>query len=170
MLAKIKILLSEDSMNSEIAISSHLRSLGYAVVCRQRDGQVIADAIRTEMPDIVIMEATMPRVDAVDIMKKIKAEVYKTPKFIVATAYNQQHLDGQLISAGADLIIRKPYDSGALADRIKALSADIRGKDMNPSETEDEFNMEVIVTDIIHQIGVPAHIKGYHYLREAILL
>lgn len=170
MSAKLKILISEDSSSTELALASHLRSEGFIVSCKSHDGIPLFDAIKTELPDIVIMEASFQQVSAVDIMNKVKREMFRNPKFIISTAYNQPSFDNQLIEAGVTFIVRKPYDLEMLVGKVKELVSDEQTDILINGKSEEDYNLEIIITDIIHQIGVPAHIKGYHYLREAIML
>ena len=121
---KIKILIGDDTAQYGVSCASSLRNLGFFVITRPKDGLIIYEAIKNETPDVVIIEAVMPNLDAIELIKKIQDSSYKKPQFIVTSSYENSFIDP---------------------------------------------NLEIIVTDIIHQIGVPAHIKGYHYLREAII-
>ncbi len=167
---KIKILIGDDSAQYGVNCASSLRAMGFFVITRPKDGLVIFDAIKNEVPDVVILEAVMPGLDAIELIKKLKASSYKNPLFIVTSPYENSFIEQQVMSAGASYFMLKPFDVKVLGERIKAMldidtdiSADMKvAKKANP-------NLEIIVTDIIHQIGVPAHIKGYHYLREAII-
>ena len=111
--------------------------------------------------------------DAIALIKKIMASSYKKPFFIVTSAYENAFIEQQVMQAGASYFMIRPFDVKMLGERIKALldiDSDISGSAPVSSRAGAHPNLEIIVTDIIHQIGVPAHIKGYHYLREAIML
>lgn len=170
MLNKIKILIADDSVESGIACANYLRSNGLNVITRPKDGLVIFDTIKHESPDIVIMDAVIPHLDAIDLMKRVKASVYKKPYYIISTAYDHPFLEKQLMENGASMILLKPFELKTLYERIVSLSKMVFTEGIKIEKENEEQDMEIIVTDIIHQIGVPAHIKGYHYLREAILL
>ena len=168
---KIKILIGDDSAQYGVFCASSLRSMGFFVITRQKDGMVIYDAIKNEQPDIVITDAVMPSLDAIELIKKIGASSYKKPMFIVTSAYENAFIESQVMAAGASYFMLKPFDIKMLGDRIKAMldiDTDI-GAGSQAVHKKGSPNLEIIVTDIIHQIGVPAHIKGYHYLREAII-
>ena len=168
---KIKILIGDDSAQYGVFCASSLRSMGFFVITRQKDGMVIYDAIKNEQPDIVITDAVMPSLDAIELIKKIGAPSYKKPMFIVTSAYENAFIESQVMAAGASYFMLKPFDIKMLGDRIKAMldiDTDI-GAGSQAVHKKGSPNLEIIVTDIIHQIGVPAHIKGYHYLREAII-
>ena len=171
MTGKIKILIGDDSAQYGIFCASSLRSVGFFVITRQKDGMVIYDAIKNEQPDVVIIDAVMPGLDGIELIKKIMASSYKKPMFIVTSAYENAFIENQVMNAGASYFMLKPFDVKMLGDRIKSMldiDTDINSDNVR-SQQKGSPNLEIIVTDIIHQIGVPAHIKGYHYLREAIM-
>ncbi len=168
---KIKILIGDDSAQYGVSCASSLRSMGFFVITRPKDGLTIFDAIRNESPDVVIIEAVMPNLDAIELIKKMQASSYKKPQFIVTSSYENAFIEQQVMLAGASYFMLKPFDVKMLGERIKAMldiDSDITS-DMTFTKGKGNPNLEIIVTDIIHQIGVPAHIKGYHYLREAII-
>ncbi|MFT3951639.1 MAG: sporulation transcription factor Spo0A [Oscillospiraceae bacterium] len=164
---KVKILIGDDSAEYGVACANTLRSMGFYVLARPKDGLILFDAIKNEMPDVVIVEAVMPNLDAVELIKKVKASAYKKPTFIVSSPYDNPFMERQVMENGAAYFMLKPFDMKVLADRINALMG--TGFDPDHAGAKPVANLDVIVTDIIHQIGVPAHIKGYHYLREAII-
>lgn len=171
MTGKIKILIGDDSAQYGVFCASSLRSVGFFVITRQKDGMVIYDAIKNEQPDVVIIDAVMPGLDGIELIKKIMASSYKKPMFIVTSAYENAFIENQVMNAGASYFMLKPFDVKMLGDRIKSMldiDTDISSDNIR-SQKRSSPNLEIIVTDIIHQIGVPAHIKGYHYLREAIM-
>ncbi len=164
---KVKILIGDDSVEYGVACANALRSMGFYVLARPKDGLVLFDAIKNEMPDVVILEAVMPNLDAVELIKKVHASAYKKPKFIVSSPYDNPFMERQVMENGAAFFMLKPFDMKVLADRVNALMG--IGYETESGGRKPVANLDVIVTDIIHQIGVPAHIKGYHYLREAII-
>lgn len=168
---KIKILIGDDSAQYGVSCASSLRSMGFFVITRQKDGLVIYDAIKNEQPDVVIIDAVMPSLDAIELIRKTQDRAEKKPLFIVTSAYENSFIENQVMNAGASYFMLKPFDVKILGDRIKAMlniDSDITS-DSTFKRGKPNPNLEIIVTDIIHQIGVPAHIKGYHYLREAII-
>ena len=169
---KIKILIGDDTAQYGVSCAASLRNLGFFVITRPKDGMVIFDAIRNEGPEVVMIDAVMPNLDAIELIKKVMASGYKKPMFIVTSAYENAFIEQQVMSAGASYFMLKPFDVKVLGERIKmmlGIDCDISGDLPFSSSARQNPNLEIIVTDIIHQIGVPAHIKGYHYLREAII-
>lgn len=163
MKTKTKILLCENGMNGESVSAATLRNNGFIVTTRQKDGNEAIDAIKDERPDIVIVDAEMQGANAESVIGRIKADMIVPPKFIVITSYGQLEEEERFMRIGASEVIKKPFGIQTLVEKAISVSKEIGNE-------KSEINMEVIVTEIIHQIGVPAHIKGYHYLREAIVI
>lgn len=158
---KIKVLIGDDSALTGVSTANKLRERGMYAYTRRKDSDVIVESIRNDMPDVAVLDITAQNGDAVTIMKKVREMGGKFPAFIITSAYDNEFIERQVMENGASKFLLKPYDaddlfcaiSSALGDKANSLSDD----------------MEIIVTDMIHQLGVPAHIKGYHYLRTAIL-
>lgn len=158
MVNKVKVLIGDDSVEYGIACASTLRGQGMYVMTRPKDGTALLETIKSDAPDVVVM-------DAIELMKKVQASGGKRPQFIVTSAYDNPFIEKQVMQGGAAYFMLKPFEISALGERITSLTqGGMTGR--NAPGTE---NMEIVVTDVIHQLGVPAHIKGYHYLREAIL-
>ena len=131
---------------------------------RRKDGKVILDAIRNDTPDVVVMDAVLPGMDAIEILEK--SQTFETaPAFIITSSYENAFIERQVMEKGAAYFMLKPFHISTLGSRITDLAA----KGMPNPKNSANRNMEVVVTEMIHQLGVPAHIKGYHYLRAAIL-
>ena len=175
---KIKVLIGDDSAAFGVGCASQLRTNGFYVITRPKNGLTVYEAVIAESPDVVMIDAVMPSLDAIGLIKKVNGGTApaKKPFFIVTASYVNDFLEQQVMQAGASYYMLRPFDTEMLADRIKALfdidgSAEtgLGGRAVFSAGTRQP-NLEMVVTDIIHRIGVPAHIKGYHYLREAILL
>ena len=161
---KVKVLIGDDSAEYGIACANRFRSQGLYTVTRKKDGKVLLEAIRNDQPDVVIMDAVMVHYDAVEVITKLRAAGGKMPYFIITSAYDNAFIERQVIESGASYFIQKPFDMDMLVKRVQKL---LGGE--APNSAVDQNNLEMVVTDMIHQLGVPAHIKGYHYLRAAIL-
>ncbi|MBQ3138738.1 MAG: sporulation transcription factor Spo0A [Ruminococcus sp.] len=157
---KVKVLIGDDTA-AGVSIANKLREKGMYAYTRRKDCSVIVEAVRNDAPDAVVLDITVPDSDAVAIMKKVRDLGVKFPAFIVTSEFDNEFIERQVMENGGAKFLLKPYDAddmfsaitSALGDRVNSLSDD----------------MEIVITDIIHQLGVPAHIKGYHYLRSAIL-
>ncbi|MEW6621646.1 MAG: sporulation transcription factor Spo0A [Bacillota bacterium] len=127
-------------------------------------------AIREKEPEVVILDIIMPHLDGIGVLEKLNSlELNMRPKIIVLTTLGQETMTQQACDLGADYYILKPFDLEVLGTRIKQL---VRGdKSSGPKNGMIKGkSMDVEVTKIIHQMGVPAHIKGYQYLRDAIIM
>ncbi|MEE5992067.1 MAG: sporulation transcription factor Spo0A [Oscillospiraceae bacterium] len=158
-----KILIGDDTADYGISTASALRSRGFYAITRRKDGQVLLNAIIDERPDVVVVENVMPHMDSIELMKRVKEECAVFPAFIVTSSYDNSFVEKRIMELGAKHFMLRPFDNSVLAERIAEIIADSENA---PIDMQD---MEVTVTEIIHQLGVPAHIKGYYYLRTAIL-
>ena len=150
------------------------------LVGKAHNGEEICNIIREKEPDVVVLDIIMPKMDGLAVMEKFANDksLKKIPSFIVVSAVGQERITENAFNLGADYYILKPFDNQMLLNRIKhvrrAGERRIRQIGRQPERTEDNpvpvRNLETDVTNIIHEIGVPAHIKGYQYLRDAIIL
>lgn len=162
---KTKVLIGDDSVEYGISCANELRSMGLYVVTRRRDGKALLESIRNDRPDVVVMDAIMPGMDAIEVLEQAKNLEHK-PVFIVTSAYENVFIERQVMEHGASYFMLKPFEIVTLGNRIMGLVAKRQNGMGLPGQDGD---LEVVVTEMIHQLGVPAHIKGYHYLRAAIL-
>ena len=133
--------------------------------------------IKEKEPDVVLLDLIMPKLDGLSVMEKINADdqITKRPEFIIVTAVGQERITEDAFRQGASYYVMKPFHNDMILSRIKDA---VKGERRNISEaipgskvqTKPEYNLETRVTDMIHEIGIPAHIKGYHYLRDAIIM
>lgn len=170
---KLKIVIADDSTEFSKNCAKSLTGYGMDVILAQKDGLNIISKIKSEKPDIVLSEVFMPNLDILGVLGEIKKlDVKDRPLVMVMSGFANPRLEKEILEAGACYYFLKPFDLNFMAQRIIQMSgwknetAPIVVKNNCISDSE----LELMVTEIIHQIGVPAHIKGYHYLREAILL
>lgn len=149
------------------------------VVATASDGEEVCQMIKDKQPDVVLLDVIMPKLDGLGVIERIHNDIHiqKQPSFIIVSAVGSEEVTEAAFARGASYYIMKPFDNDMVIDRIKSLHARNvrmnRMKVVNPYEnlhTIQEKSMEEIITEIIHDVGVPAHIKGYQYLREAILM
>lgn len=150
------------------------------LVGKAHNGEEICKIIKEKEPDVVVLDIIMPKVDGLSVMEKFVHEsgMKKVPSFIVVSAVGQERITEDAFNLGADYYMLKPFDNRMLLNRIKHVrrAGEKRMREVprqNNSEeqvTYKKINLEAEVTDVIHEIGVPAHIKGYQYLRDAIIL
>ncbi|MGI6226405.1 MAG: sporulation transcription factor Spo0A [Peptococcales bacterium] len=125
-------------------------------------------------PNVVVLDIIMPHLDGIGVLERL-SEVEVRPKVIMLTAFGQESMTQRAVELGADYYLLKPFDIDVLSNRIRQLgsvfvTAPATRTGPNVQQVNKVNNLEVEVTNIIHQMGVPAHIKGYQYLRDAILL
>ena len=165
---KLKILVADNNEFGQNC-SALLNSYGYNVVIVEKDGAQVLTGIKLEKPDIVVMDAFMLHVDALGVIKQISDNIdVKKPMIVVLSSVDNPHFESEIMRSGADYYFLKPVEVDVLAQRITQLSG-WKVKN-NASNINNSENLEVVVSEIMHQIGVPAHIKGYMYLREAIMM
>lgn len=131
------------------------------------DGNAAYSEICEYEPDIVLCDTLMTNYDALSLIEKVNSTLDKKPFFIAASSCKNAFLEQQIMSFTNAYFVLKPFDADSFIKMVKRISM-ISIPELNTAD--DNSRLDMIVTDIIHQIGIPAHIKGYHYLREAIIL
>lgn len=172
--SKGKILIADDSKEFGVTSAAILRAYGFEVILTAKDGQKLISGIFETRPKVVLMDVFLPGADAIAVMKTIREspEGIEKPKFMVMSGYDNPDLQNEIMASGATYYFLKPFDMETVAERISQLvdPKNHAQRAIRAVAAGGEPDLEVLVTEIIHQIGVPAHIKGYHYLREAIIL
>ena len=164
------ILMTQDSNEFSAHLASFLTSLGYNVKCIPKDGSVVIDEIRKLQPDVVLMDVFMAKVDALGVLTKLKEhKMEKKPAIALLSSVDNPSFEQELLSAGASYYFLKPFEMNMLAGRINQLCKWNESNNEKPL-TNKQDQLEKIISSIMRQIGVPAHIKGYEYLRQAIIL
>lgn len=169
---KISVLLADNSEYFAVPCANVMKSHGLDVVLTEKDGKAVLEAISHRQPDVVIMDLFLPRLDALGVLSGMpRLELKKRPRMMIMSGFDNPALEREVMAAGADYYFLKPFDAAEMAQRILTLCGD-RSPEEAPAcrRSSDGTSLEMQVTEIIHQIGVPAHIKGYQYLRDAILL
>lgn len=167
-----KILIADENNEVRNHIHERLKVNGAGLIDEVKNGDEAMKMISRQAYDIVISDLWLPSLDAASIMKRT-AEIGKnTPSFVILTQVSTPSVLMEANRAGASLCMPKPIDYDTFSDKIdmilKNRSNSSASSDKN--DAADKIDMETQVTRIIHQIGVPAHIKGYQYLRTAILM
>lgn len=171
---KVKVLLADNSESFGIPCANRMRIHGLDVEIIEKDGKQVVEHISRNKPDVVILDFFLPRLDAIGVMNAVKAMNHAPkPLFMVMSGFDNTNLEREAIQAGADYYFLKPFDADEMASRILSFSKRENIQPMrrnSASGNENGKSLEMCVTEIIHQIGVPAHIKGYQYLRDSILM
>lgn len=149
------------------------------IIWTANNGREVIEYLEKDCPDVIILDNIMPYIDGFEVLERMQDMKFtKMPKIIMLTAMGHETLTKRAISLGADYYIVKPFDMNILLKRIYNLAG--RGNLIKPADRENRraaddaslsaSSLEMDVTNLIHEIGVPAHIKGYQYLRMAITL
>lgn len=162
-----KILFNEGCINDINEFLKLFKSDNFLSITSPKDGQIILEKIEKMRPDIVVCDAFLPGKDAISIMKAVKDKNINT-KFVLILNSSNEFLENELIKNGASYYFIKPFDFNTLSMIIKDLtntsSLNYRSNGRYRSIVEED------ISSILHEIGIPANIKGYHYLRYAIIL
>lgn len=180
---RISVLLADDNKDfCEILEDYFEKQNDMEVVGVAKDGVEAYDMIVEKYPDVVILDTIMPRLDGLGVLEKLHStSMKKSPICIMLSAVNQDKVTQKALRLGAEYYIAKPFDLETLMLRIRQLTdlaptpklnVDYSGSSMlkNRLEILSSHQLESEVTYILREIGVPANIRGYHYLRHAITM
>ncbi|MBQ7088471.1 MAG: sporulation transcription factor Spo0A [Clostridia bacterium] len=162
---KIHVLLADNSEFFAVPCANVMKSHGLDVTLTEKDGKIVLEALTKQIFDVVLMDLFLPRLDALGVLEGL-AQAEHRPLVMVMSGFDNPALEREAMAAGADYYFLKPFDAAAISRRIQSLCGDHAEAALRRTPS----NLEMQVTEIIHQIGVPAHIKGYQYLRDAILM
>ena len=160
---------------------------GFSVIGRADNGKDAIDMIKDTQPDVVLLDLVMPQMDGITVVENIKKKtsMLKNPAFIILSAVGGEQMTEEAFQAGANYFLMKPFDKDILVNKIrrigkrpvrpvpgKVLEAPLKAATpeeaaMNREEYMKE-HLETDITKMLHELGIPAHIKGYQYLRDAI--
>ena len=183
---KITVLIADDNEEFSKTLATYLTNEeDMEIIGIAKDGLEAINIIREKLPDIAILDVIMPHLDGIGVLEKINNsnDLNKKPICIMLSAVGQDKITGKAIALGAEYYVVKPFDIELLIQRIRDIK-NFKPKDsnnflssenkktpyINVNTTKTEDHLEALVTNVIHGVGVPAHIKGYQYLREAIML
>lgn len=167
---KAKILLCDENGEERKRLIDFLTKSGFCQIDEATNGNSALDKILNGSYDLVILDLWLSGVDGIGVVRNTQSSNVKhKPSFILLSPINKQNVLLEASEAGADICVLKPFDNLSLIAHIDSLLR-MRSRAESKSILSESSDMEAQVTKIIHQIGVPAHIKGYQYLRCAILM
>ena len=186
---KIKVLIADDNSDFARMLNSYLeKEEEMEVVGMAKDGTEAFEMIKNLNPDVALLDVIMPHLDGLGVLEMLhSSNIEKIPICIMLSAVGQDKITQKAINLGAEYYIVKPFDIELLIKRIKDIkfynpgtvargsgfaSREIKSQyiEISSQNKKDEVSLEALVTNVIHEVGVPAHIKGYQYLREAIIM
>ncbi len=176
---KMKICIADDNrelvnmLNEYISTQEDMQVVGIA-----HNGQECLDLIEDQVPDVLILDIIMPHLDGLAVLERIgQMKLKKKLNIIMLTAFGQEDVTKKAVELGAAYFVLKPFDMKMLISHIRDLNAlkQVQRTQTKPifvgqNKSDNSFNLDASITSVIHEIGVPAHIKGYLYLREAITM
>ena len=184
---KTTILIADDNQEFSQTLANYIHEQeDMEVIGIAKDGEEAVDMIANIMPDVALLDVIMPHLDGIGVLEKMNMmKNNKKPICIMLSAVGQDKITQKAVNLGAEYYIVKPFDIELLIKRMRELKNFVPGQNVNnfigkeikqryvdiPLNGEkNQENLEALVTNIIHEVGVPAHIKGYQYLREAIIM
>lgn len=182
--SKISVLIADDNKEFCSILNDYLLNQKDIVVTGiAKDGREALELIQQKQPDLVVLDIIMPHLDGLGVLEKLNGmDLDKMPRVIVLSAVGQDKITQQAITLGADYYVVKPFDMDIFTKRIREMfsTQDVETKRRSVSTqvvqreaaatSRGPIDLETEITSIIHEIGVPSHIKGYMYLREAITM
>ena len=185
---KIKVILADDNKEFCNVLKMYLMSEpDIDLVGVAKDGNEALKLIKEQEPEVVVLDVIMPVLDGVGVLEELKnIELSKRPNVMMLSAIGQDAITQKAVELGASYYLVKPFDFKVFLSRIREVA--LRKKEgsqgnVTAQEETDKFikpveatekvrndKFEKIVTNLLHEVGVPAHIKGYFYLREAIAM
>lgn len=182
--SKISVLIADDNKEFCSILNDYLLNQKDIVVTGiAKDGREALELIQQKQPDLVVLDIIMPHLDGLGVLEKLNGmDLDKMPRVIVLSAVGQDKITQQAITLGADYYVVKPFDMDIFTKRIREMfntqDVETKRRSVSTQVVEREaaatsrgpIDLETEITSIIHEIGVPAYIKGYMYLREAITM
>ena len=168
----VKILIAEESAAERHNLREGLRRAGFHNVEEATNGEEALGKLKHGRFDAALVNLLLTRLDGIGLLRQCKESDFAPaprPLFLMLAPVANQTMIADAMSAGADSFLMKPFDMNSLCEHLRRL-LEMRGKTSAHAAENGTPDIETQVTKIIHQIGVPAHIKGYQYLRTAILL
>lgn len=176
---KIKIVIADDNKEFAKILSEYLKAQSdFEVLGIAKDGLEAIKLVSSFEPDVLVLDIIMPHLDGLGVLEKLNSMPnIELPKVIVLSAVGQDKITQRAINLGAEYYVVKPFDMETFTKRIRQMfsstqsTVEVRRNSLLVTDAQDYSNsnsLEAEITNIMHEIGVPAHIKGYLYLRDAI--
>lgn len=171
---RLTVLIADDNKDFCDVLKNYLeKQQEIEIIGVAFDGIEAYDKIIELKPDVVLLDEVMPHLDGIGVLEKLDKNNITHTMCIMLTAVTQEQVTQKAFSLGAKYYIAKPFDMELLVSRIKQLKEPISSNNKQSSigfSNYSNLDLETRVTNILHEIGVPAHIRGYHYMREAIIM
>jgi len=167
---RIKVLIADDNREFCEILKEYLSDQDDLFLCGVAyNGVEALELVEKLQPDVLVLDIIMPHLDGIGVLEKLNLSSFPRPRVIILSALGQESMTQRAVELGADYYVLKPFDLEVLGNRIRQLTRTAPAAAPRQQQPVRVRNLDVEVTNIIHQMGVPAHIKGYQYLRDAIL-
>lgn len=170
---KIRVVVTGEGNDYGTLCAKALSDKGFDVTTIKKDGRKAVDEVKMIKPDVLLMDAFMVNLDALGVLRELESFRRESKLFVVVSLPMENPcFEQELVSSGSDYYFIKPFDVSLVTERISQLTNWKNTNEVNTTESTSnkEHDLEVVISDIMREIGVPAHIKGYEYLRESIKL
>lgn len=180
---KLNIVLADDNDNMLELIDDVISGEeDFEIVGKAGNGEEAVKLIKEKRPDVAVLDVIMPKLDGLGVIEKVREDksIEKIPEFVMLSAVGKEEITETAFNLGANYYVMKPFDNKVLIKRLRTIkenkgkqSKTVKSKNIQHNDNSLEVSdrvLEMEVTNIIHEIGVPAHIKGYQYIRDAIIL
>jgi two-component system response regulator (stage 0 sporulation protein A) len=175
----LKVLIADDNREFNELLTTYLSmEPDFEIIGSAYNGKEALEMIKQEVPDVLLLDIIMPHLDGIGVLEALaEMDLDPRPHVIMLTAFGHENITRQAVELGASYYILKPFNMETLAGRIRQLKGSVAPVPPAVSSVATtgkkgyrKIPLEEEVTEILHQIGIPAHIKGYLYLREAIIM
>jgi two-component system, response regulator, stage 0 sporulation protein A len=164
-----KVLLADDNRSFLDLLASRINAEEeFEVIYAATDGEDALLGISEHKPDIVILDIIMPRLDGIAVQERLQ-EMPVIPKIIIFSALGMDHITRQTLALGADAYFLKPFDLEVFIRRLRYLMGEDREQQLSKSRKLSDEELDRRVTDMLHKLAVAPHLKGYRYLKKAII-
>lgn len=159
---RIKVMLTDVNEDARSMLQDALEKTGrFTVIGSTGDGNEVLQMVADAKPDVLVLDLILPGMDGLGILRRLDGE--KRPKILAVSNFVTQEVVAEAGNLGASMFLSKPYNESAMVEHLISLAEKSEKQLHGPG-------LEELVTSIIHEVGVPAHIKGYQYVREAIMI
>ncbi|MBQ1281634.1 MAG: sporulation transcription factor Spo0A [Oscillospiraceae bacterium] len=166
--SRIKVLIADGNEDFSEHLKEYIQTAsGYDAIATASNGLRALELIEQYKPDVLILDLMLSKLDGMGVLKALHT-MPKKPVTLVTASFITEYVSAMLSGYGVQYFLLKPYDFRAVIDRLEEIKSASSRK--QGARIAKPGNIETMVTSIIHEIGVPAHIKGYQYLREAIMI
>ena len=165
--SRIKVLIADGNEEFRTHLKEHIQNAAGCEVITAGDGVQAVELVEQSRPDVLILDLMLSKLDGMGVLKAIQP-MQKKPVTLVTASFITEYVSTMLTGYGVQYFMLKPYDFRTMTDRLIEIRSSA-GRKAGTAAAKNS-SIETMVTSIIHEIGVPAHIKGYHYLRDSIIM